>query len=653
MRYRIHQIKLDLDQGHDDFASAIRKKLKKKRLAVRNIKIVKESVDARKKPAVKLVYTLDFSCDEKLPLEEAKAADYDSQMAKTMRQYRNALKALGKSGSAKRPIRPVIAGFGPCGMFAALVLAEAGLCPVVLERGQAVDERFLAVKRFWHEGVLDTESNVQFGEGGAGTFSDGKLTTGIKDIRISKVLREFAEAGADSSILYKQKPHIGTDQLRSIVKNIRRKIESLGGEIYFNTCLTDIITEECDGAARLKGVKARRREGKPHSGGQPHGQDHRTGAAISGTNSADGSAGAGFAAQGAAALDAGAFAGDFTSDTATNANAAGVAGSPGNTAGRCSGTASSAASCCVEIDFAAGPAAAGAAGNCNGGGTANPAADSFADAADTAAAEGRISHIKTDCLILAIGHSARDTFQMLYDRGIPMEQKPFSIGVRIEHPQEMIDRVQYGDAKIAEKLGAADYKLNHRCENGRGVYTFCMCPGGSVINAASEERTAVTNGMSNSARDGKYANSGLLVDVRTADFASAHPLAGVAFQRKYERLAYENGQGRLPKTSYRGFRDDQADRVRNSLPEFAADAIIEAMPHLGRKLKGFDAEDAAMTAVETRSSSPVRIRRDETMQSEIQGVYPAGEGAGYAGGIMSAAVDGIKAAERIMAVIFS
>lgn len=594
MRYRIHQIKLDLDQGHDDFASAIRKKLKKKRLAVRDIKIVKESVDARKKPAVKLVYTLDFSCDEKLPLEEAKAADYDSQMAKSMQQYRNALKALGKSGSAKRPMRPVIAGFGPCGMFAALVLAEAGLCPVVLERGQAVDERLLSVKRFWREGVLDTESNVQFGEGGAGTFSDGKLTTGIKDIRISKVLREFAEAGADGSILYKQKPHIGTDQLRSIVKNIRRKIESLGGEIYFNTRLEDIITERCSGMVRLKGLEVRHRDGRAYE------QGCRQGAVPCGTNSTDGSAGAGFAAQGAAALDAGAF-----------------------------------------------------AGNCNGGGTANPAADSFAGAADTAAAEGRISHIKTDCLILAIGHSARDTFQMLYDRGIPMEQKPFSIGVRIEHPQEMIDRVQYGDAKLAEKLGAADYKLNHRCENGRGVYTFCMCPGGSVINAASEAQTAVTNGMSNSARDGKYANSGLLVDVCTTDFASAHPLAGVEFQRKYERLAYENGQGRLPKTSYRGFRDDQTDRVRNSLPEFAADAIIEAMPHLGRKLKGFDVEDAAMTAVETRSSSPVRIRRDETMQSEIQGVYPAGEGAGYAGGIMSAAVDGIKAAERIMAVIFS
>lgn len=526
MRYRIHQIKLNMDQARDDLAPAIRRKLRKKNLAVRDIKIVKESIDARKKPDIKLVYTLDFSCDEKLPLDEAKQVDYDSQMAEFMRQYRNALEAAGKNGIARRPMRPVIAGFGPCGMFAALVLAEAGLCPVVLERGQAVDERLLSVKRFWSEGVLDAESNVQFGEGGAGTFSDGKLTTGIKDIRISKVLQEFVAAGADSAILYKQKPHIGTDQLRGIVKNIRKKIESLGGEIYFNTRLTDIITEECGGVARLKGVKARRRE-------------------------------------------------------------------------------------------------------------------------------GQVLHIEADCLILAIGHSARDTFHMLYERGLPMEQKPFSIGVRIEHPQEMIDRVQYGDAKIAKKLGAADYKLNYRCKNGRGVYTFCMCPGGSVINAASEEHTAVTNGMSNSARDGNFANSALLVDVRAEDFASAHPLAGVAFQRKYERLAYEQGEGRLPKTSYRSFRDDQADRVRNSLPEFAADAIIEAMPHLGRKLRGFDSADAAMTAVETRSSSPVRIRRDETMQSGIKGVYPAGEGAGYAGGIMSAAVDGIKAAERIMTVIFS
>lgn len=583
MRYRIHQIKLNLNQGHDDFASAIRKRLKKKHLAVRDIQIVRESIDARKKPDVKLVYTLDFSCDEKLPLDAAKQADYDSQMAKTLQHYRDtlqrdslerdALKAAGENGIDKmmqrrqdvwkndglktagnngavkqsmkpmtsmKPMRPVIAGFGPCGMFAALVLAEAGLCPVVLERGQAVDERLLSVKRFWNEGVLDAESNVQFGEGGAGTFSDGKLTTGIKDIRISKVLREFVAAGADSNILYKQKPHIGTDQLRNIVKNIRHKIESLGGEIYFNTRLEDLIMEECSGTMRLKALKVRRREVRAY------GQDRRPGADASSTS-------------------------------------------------------------IIDADF----------------------------------------------LILAIGHSARDTFQMLYDRGLPMEQKPFSIGVRIEHPQEMIDRVQYGDAKIAKKLGAADYKLNYRCENGRGVYTFCMCPGGSVINAASEEHTAVTNGMSNSARDGKFANSGLLVDVRTADFASAHPLAGVEFQRKYERLAYEQGGGRPPKTSYRNFRDDQTDRVRNSLPEFAADAIIEAMPHLGRKLKGFDAADAVMTAVETRSSSPVRIRRDETMQSDIRGIYPAGEGAGYAGGIVSAAVDGIKAAERIMAVIFS
>lgn len=649
MRYRIHQIKLNLNQGHDDLAAAIRKKLKKKHLAVRDIQIARESIDARKKPDVKLVYTLDFSCDEKLPLDAAKQADYDSQMAKTMQHYRDALKAAwgndidkmmqrcqdvwkndglktaGNNGVAKqpmkptKPMRPVIAGFGPCGMFAALVLAEAGLCPVVLERGQSVDERLLSVKRFWREGILDTESNVQFGEGGAGTFSDGKLTTGIKDIRISKVLRDFVAAGADSNILYQQKPHIGTDQLRNIVKNIRRKIESLGGEIYFNTRLEDLIMEECGGTMRLKALKVQSREVRAY------GQDRRPGA---------GDAAGSTLASGFAEADAIGANERWEGSAGTGDSDANFAGGSADAPSSCSSAVNS-----VAVNFAG-------ADLVTLGAVSDLADVEIADASST-------SIIDADFLILAIGHSARDTFQMLYDRGLPMEQKPFSIGVRIEHPQEMIDRVQYGDAKIAKKLGAADYKLNYRCENGRGVYTFCMCPGGSVINAASEEHTAVTNGMSNSARDGKFANSGLLVDVRTADFASAHPLAGVEFQRKYERLAYEQGGGRPPKTSYRNFRDDQTDRVRNSLPEFAADAIIEAMPHLGRKLKGFDAADAVMTAVETRSSSPVRIRRDETMQSDIRGIYPAGEGAGYAGGIVSAAVDGIKAAERIMAVIFS
>ena len=527
MRYRIHQIKLNIDQGHEDFPAAIRKALKKRDLDIRDISIVKESVDARKKPDVKLVYTLDFTTDTKLKLDEAASLDYDRMMAEKLQQTAG---ICGKSSS-----RPVIAGFGPCGMFAALILAEAGLKPVVLERGEDVDSRIQAVQRFWQNGILDTESNVQFGEGGAGTFSDGKLTTGIRDIRISKVLREFVAAGAGSEILYKQKPHIGTDQLVNIVKNIRKKIIELGGEIRFNTRLDQIIMENTEDGRILKAVKVCRTLRK----------------------------------------------------------------------------------------------------------------NSLCDTPP----EKLCETIQTDTLVLAIGHSARDTFGMLHEEGITMEQKPFSIGVRIEHPQEMIDAAQYGNPEIAEKLGAADYKLNHRCENGRGVYTFCMCPGGEVINASSEAETAVTNGMSNSARDSYYANSGLLVDVRTSDFGSDHPLAGVEFQRKYEHLSYVNGGGKLPVTEYREFRRNEEDPVRNSLPRFASEAIIEAMPHLGRKLRGFDRDDARMTAVETRSSSPVRIIRDEGYQSSIKGVYPAGEGPGYAGGIMSAAVDGIRTAEKIMGVI--
>lgn len=511
MRYRINQVKINIDEGKDSFPEVIKKRLNGKDAKPYDIEIVKESVDARRKPDIKLVYTLDFSSEEMLDLPEADMRDYDSMRKRT--------------GKAPGELRPVVAGFGPCGMFAALVLAEHGFRPIVIERGQQVDERVAAVEKFWKEGVLDPESNVQFGEGGAGTFSDGKLTTGIKDIRISKVLKEMVRAGADPAILYRQKPHIGTDRLRTVVKSIRKRIEQLGGSIYFDTRLEGLITEERNGRQHLTGIMIADRDGNRQQ-------------------------------------------------------------------------------------------------------------------ADT------------DALILAVGHSARDTFAMLLDEGLDIRQKPFSIGVRIQHLQSHIDKVQYGRREAAERLGAADYKLNYRCADGRGVYTFCMCPGGEVINAASENETAVTNGMSNSDRSGKYANSGLLVDVRTDDFGSEHPLAGVEFQRKYERLAYKNGNGRLPETDYGSFRSDRDDPVRKSLPGFAADAIIEAMPFLGRKLSGFDSDDAVMTGVETRSSSPVRILRDDMHQSGIAGVYPAGEGAGYAGGIMSAAVDGIKTAEKIMNVIF-
>ena len=529
MRYRFSQLKLDpreaAGKNLKELLSAvlfqeIKRKTRISAPEIANLEIIRESIDARKKPYVKLVYTVDFDCAQKLPFDTVK-----------QRQY-----VLPEPCDESRRMRPVIVGFGPCGMFAALILAEAGFAPVVIERGKCVEERVADVERFWEQAQMqaaaapDPESNVQFGEGGAGTFSDGKLTTGIKDIRIRKVLEEFVEAGADSSILYRHRPHIGTDRLRQIVPQMRHKIENLGGEVRFSTRLEGFLFED----GKLTGIQVK----------EPSG----------------------------------------------------------------------------------------------------------------------VKAIGTDCVVLAIGHSARDTFRMMYEQGFRMEQKPFSIGVRIEHPQKMINESQYGDASLAEILGPADYKLSCRCgqameekSRGRGVYTFCMCPGGQVINASTEPGTSVTNGMSVSSRNTDDANSGLLVDVRTEDFGSSHPLAGMEFQQKYERLAWENRtEGGMPRSTYGEFREDarrqtHTDPVRRSLPDFASEAILEAMPHFGRRIKGFDRDDARFTAVESRSSSPVRILRDESMQAVgFRGVIPAGEGPGYAGGIMSAAVDGIKAAERII-----
>ena len=513
MRYRIGQIKINpydvaARGGGISERTLLRLLDEKIRMAaqtasgfqsIKNVEVIRESVDARRKRNVSLAYTVDFDCDTKLPFSEAVNVKY----------------VCPKTEHTPGP-RPVVAGFGPCGIFAALILAEAGLRPIVVERGKPVDERFEDVKHFWETDTApDPESNVQFGEGGAGTFSDGKLTTGIRDVRIRKVLEEFVLAGADHEILIKQKPHLGTDRLREVVKNIRRRIESMGGEIRFSTRLDGLETED----GRIRAVK-----------------------------------------------------------------------------------------------------------------TSN----------------GRI---ETDWLILAIGHSARDTFRMLYEEGFAMEQKPFSIGVRVEHPQKQINKAQYGDEKLAEIIGPADYKLNYKCrKSGRGVYTFCMCPGGEIINASTEAGSSVTNGMSDSARDSEHANSGLLVDVRTSDFGDDHPLAGIEFQRKYEKLAWENRTSAgMAQSTYGAFRDDENDPVRKSIPAFASESILEAMPNMAHKLHGFDHESTRLCAVESRSSSPVRILRDESMQSsEVRGVIPAGEGPGYAGGIMSAAVDGIKAAEQII-----
>ncbi|MDY5463512.1 NAD(P)/FAD-dependent oxidoreductase [Hornefia butyriciproducens] len=503
-RYRLTQLKLRLDESPNVIPAKIAKKFGYRDMQISDLTIVRKSVDARKKSDIRQVFTVDFTTDRELDLPVPKDISYQSV----------------PSGTEPMKHRPVIVGLGPCGIFCGMTLAERGYRPVIVERGYDMDTRIKVVNDFWERGIFNPECNVQYGEGGAGTFSDGKLTTGIRDPRRFKVLEEFIEAGADPEIRYVQKPHVGTDILRHIVRNMRYKIENMGGDVEFDARMNRITTE----GDRLTGLV-------------------------------------------------------------------------------------------IQQGY-------------------------------------QLRHIDADNLILAMGHSSRDTLRSLLKSGLHMEQKPFSIGVRIEHPQQMVDESQYGSEAGNPYLPHATYKLVHHCENGRGVYTFCMCPGGEVIVASSETGRVVTNGMSYRQRNSGVANSGLLVDVRTSDFGSNHPLSGMEFQEKYEEIAFHNGGGnyKAPQTTWADFRDNTAaaQPVIESLPDFAVDAIREAMPHLGQKLKGFDADDARMTAVETRSSSPVRILRDEHFESNIKGLFPGGEGAGYAGGIMSSAVDGIRLAEEII-----
>ena len=518
---RVSELKLPIEGNQ----KALEKKLAKAlRVPVEEIKayrIFKRSLDARKKDNIHYAYVVDVEVkNEKKILEKNK----DKNISETPDLDYKML-----TGERKPEKRPVVVGFGPAGMFAGLMLAEMGLNPIVLERGGDVESRKAAVETFWNTGKLDVENNVQFGEGGAGTFSDGKLTTRIKDPRCRKVLEEMVDAGAPEEILYDAKPHIGTDLLRGVVKNIREKIKALGGEVRFFAKVTGFEWKSDYVAAVLL---------------------------------ADG------------------------------------------------------------------------------------------------------EKIETDDLVLALGHSARDTFELLHAEHFYLEQKPFAMGVRIEHPQKMVDEVQYGEA--AHKLPAADYRLTYTTEKGRGVYTFCMCPGGYVVAAASEEGRLAVNGMSEHARDGENANSALLVQVYPEDFGSEHPLAGMYFQRELEEKAFVAGGrdfaapvervGSFLKTgtaenvevegTYRpGKKECSMDDI---FPDFMTEAMREALPAMGRKLKGFDRPDALLTAVESRSSSPIRIVRDERgMSLQYRGVYPAGEGAGYAGGIVSASVDGILMAEKI------
>lgn len=485
---------------------------------------MRRSVDARRKPRIFFVFTLQVSVkNEKTVLRKFKL---DESVRKIEEMKADPI----VYGSERLTHRPIVVGTGPAGLGAALTLAEHGYCPLVLERGYDVDRRSEAVRRFWEDGEFDSRSNVQFGEGGAGTFSDGKLTTRVNHPLLRQITQKLVEAGAPKEILYAYNPHIGTDVLRAVVKNLRRKIERLGGEVRFESCLTDLITDE---NGSLKAV-------------------------------------------------------------VVNGN----------------------------------------------------------------------ERIETEGLILGIGHSARDTYRMLYDRKVYLEKKAFAVGVRIEHDQKVIDRAQYGCDAADLGLDAADYNLVYHGTDGRACYSFCMCPGGTVVAAASEEKGVVTNGMSKYRRDSGVANSALVVNVTPEDTGGDSPLAGVEFQRRYEMAAFlaAGSNYKAPVQTVGNFLGRTKEAVPSAvhtykpgvtfcdlhqlLPPFVTDTLAEALPYFGRKIRGFDDNSVVMTGVETRTSAPIRICRNEKtrMAVQTQGLYPVGEGAGYAGGIMSAFLDGMETA---------
>ena len=544
---RLTELRLPLDHVEGALRPAILARLGLPDAGLRSFTVFKRAYDARKKAAIQLTYSLDCEVEEEGAVLARFPGDAHVRASPDMR-YLPVGHAPADFFAVDAP-RPVVVGFGPCGLFAALILAQMGLRPIVLERGKAARERTLDTWGLWRKGVLNPESNVQFGEGGAGTFSDGKLWSQISDPRhlTRKVLTEFVQAGAPEEILYVSKPHIGTFRLVGVVEKMRAQIVGLGGEVRFQQCVTDLLIE----AGQVRGLVL---------------------------------------------------------------------------------------------------------------------------------ASGET--LRADDIVIALGHSARDTFAMLHRRGVFMQAKPFSIGFRIEHPQGLIDRARFGPNAGHPLLGAADYKLVHHARNGRAVYSFCMCPGGTVVAATSEPGRVVTNGMSQYSRNERNANAGIVVGITPQDYRQdgradgpVSPLDGMAFQRFWESRAFALGGGSyvapgqmvgdflkgqtstafgsVPPSYKPGVRPtDLAAAGDASLPDYAIEAIRESLPAFERQIKGFAMADALLTGVETRTSSPLRIGRGKDFQSlNVKGLYPAGEGAGYAGGIMSAGVDGIEVAEALGAQV--